>query len=206
MAQAAKKDDGVVSIHGKQYLTVARRVADFREKHPDHTIACELVSADDDRVVMKATISADHKVIATGYAEENRHHGNINKTSALENAETSAVGRALAFFGMGGTEIASADEVANAITQQASGEALQPILDHMQAVRDNWPSIAYIKSGIENGDLSTAVEAWRELDQEVQMALWKAPSKGGIFTTHERTVMKSNEWNAVSRAEHGDEK
>ena len=42
----------------------------------------------------------------------------INKTSALENAETSAVGRALAFLGFAGTEIASADEVANAIKQQ----------------------------------------------------------------------------------------
>ena len=49
------------------------------------------------------------------YAEENRSFGKINKTSALENAETSAVGRALAFLGLGGSEIASADEVSTAI-------------------------------------------------------------------------------------------
>jgi hypothetical protein len=69
-------------------------------------------------VVVKASIGKDAAVIATGYAEESRTSSQINRTSALENAETSAIGRALANFGMAGTEYASADEVAQAISQR----------------------------------------------------------------------------------------
>jgi hypothetical protein len=58
------------------------------------------------------------KCITTGHAEEFRAASQINSTSALENAETSAIGRALAAAGWGGTEFASANEVQNAIHQQ----------------------------------------------------------------------------------------
>ena len=89
------------------------------EKHPDFTIQTYLVEANDVLVVMKASISQGDQVIATGYAEEVRTASKINRTSALENAETSAVGRALAFFGLlVFMEIASADEVAKDIQQQ----------------------------------------------------------------------------------------
>ena len=127
------KDSGIVEIHGKAYQTVAFRVKAFREKHPGYTLQTEIVSRDAEVVVMKALI-ADEKgrLIATGHAEETRKSSQINRTSALENAETSAIGRALASFGLGGTEFATADEVANAIQQQkgaipanhAAGKAL----------------------------------------------------------------------------------
>ena len=124
----ADKDTGIVSIHGKQYKTVALRISEFRETHPTYGIITKLVSADDEAVVVKATIIAEgHErfPLATGYAEERRSASQINKTSALENAETSAVGRALAFLGYAGSEIASADEVANAIGQQNAEQAVQ---------------------------------------------------------------------------------
>jgi hypothetical protein len=119
---ASNQDSGVVNIHGKSYQTVALRVKNFREKHPGFTLSTEIVSRDAEVVVMKALI-ADEKgrLIATGHAEEKRTSSQINRTSALENAETSAIGRALAAFGLGGTEFATADEVANAIHQQKSG-------------------------------------------------------------------------------------
>ena len=120
----ADKNKGEVEIHGKIYLTVARRIDDFRksEEFKGWSIETELVSAEDSMVVMKSTIrDGDGKVVATGYAEENRSFGKINKTSALENAETSAVGRALAFLGLGGSEIASADEVSTAIAHGDKG-------------------------------------------------------------------------------------
>ena len=63
----------------------------------------------------------DGKVRAIGHAEENRARGQVNKTSALENCETSAIGRALANLGLGGAEFASANEVENAIYQQQGG-------------------------------------------------------------------------------------
>lgn len=114
------KDSGKVNIHGKEYQTVAYRVGKFREIHQfDLSIVTEIIHRDEDCVVMKATISnLEGKVLATGHSEEQRASSTINRTSALENAETSAIGRALAALGMGGTEFASADEVANAISQQ----------------------------------------------------------------------------------------
>jgi hypothetical protein len=108
-----------VNIHGKSYETVASRVSRFREKYGyEYAITTEIHSIDEKTVVMKASISSEGVVRATGYAEESRTSSSINRTSALENCETSAIGRALAAFGMAGTEYASADEVAQAIHQQ----------------------------------------------------------------------------------------
>lgn len=116
-----KKDSGIVNIHGKDYLTVARRVQTFKETYPNFSLVTEIVSRDEEMVVMKATILDDAgRIRSTGHAEEKRNASQINRTSALENAETSAIGRALAALGLGGTEFASADEVANAINQQKS--------------------------------------------------------------------------------------
>jgi hypothetical protein len=115
----ATKDTGIVNIHGKAYQTVALRVGKFRETYPNFSLITEIVSRDPECVVMKATISDDAgRIRATGHSEEYRATSQINRTSALENAETSAIGRALAALGLGGTEFASADEVANAITQR----------------------------------------------------------------------------------------
>jgi|AntAceMinimDraft_3_1070362.scaffolds.fasta_scaffold57593_1 hypothetical protein len=105
-----------VKIHGKEYKTVAERINEFHKDHVDFSITTELVSDLNNIVIMKATVEVKGAT-ATGYAEEVRGSTSINKTSALENCETSAIGRALAFFGYAGTEIASADEVANAISR-----------------------------------------------------------------------------------------
>ena len=195
---------GTVKIHGKEYKTVALRIQEFREKHPDFTIQTDLVEANDTLVVMKATISQGDQVIATGYAEEVRTASKINRTSALENAETSAVGRALAFFGLGGSEIASADEVANAITQQssqASKEDMEVLVAHNEAWRKNSASIYFIKEYINMDDpkWENVAEAWTEISNEDKQALWLAPSKGGVFTTAERAALKSDEFNAARK-------
>ena len=197
---------GTVKIHGKEYKTVALRIQEFREKHPDFTIQTELVEANDTLVVMKATISQGDQVIATGYAEEVRTASKINRTSALENAETSAVGRALAFFGLGGSEIASADEVANAISQQnnqGSNEEMENLLAHNEAWRKNYDSIYFIKEylvgGMESSDWEKIAEAWAEISNEDKLALWLAPSRGGVFTTAERAALKSDEFNAARK-------
>lgn len=124
------KDTGKVNIHGKEYTTVAARVQQFREGYADqegkqYGLVTKLVSRDSEMVVMKASIiDSTGRVLATGYAEEKRSASTINRTSALENAETSAIGRALAAFGLAGTEYASADEVANAINQQSQKPAV----------------------------------------------------------------------------------
>jgi len=112
---------GIVNIRGKEYMTVALRVQQFREKHPDWSIVTAIVHRDADEVVMLASIVNEQgRIIATGHAEEKRKASQINSTSALENCETSAIGRALAGAGFGGSEFASANEVQNAVHQQTA--------------------------------------------------------------------------------------
>lgn len=113
--------EGFVNIHGKEYKTVAKRVQEFRESviYKEWSIMTEIVKIDDDQCVMKAIIiSPENKVIATGHGCEFKASSQINKTSYVENCETSAIGRALAVLGLAGTEFASANEVQNAIHQQ----------------------------------------------------------------------------------------
>lgn len=120
------KDTGKVNIHGKEYETVASRVQRFRETYTatdGWAITTEIIERDDVIVVMKASILKDGVVLSTGHSEEVRTSSSINRTSALENAETSAIGRALASFGMAGTEFASADEVAHAISRQGGSQS-----------------------------------------------------------------------------------
>ena len=112
---------GTVNIHGREYRTVALRVDDFRKKHPidDGWAIITTATFIDDLVrVVAQIVSPTGVTVATGIAEEKRGSTQINRTSALENCETSAIGRALAAAGYGGEEYASADEVANAIAQQ----------------------------------------------------------------------------------------
>ena len=109
------------NIKGKEYAPVSERVRAFREVLPDWRIITTIVSFQDSEWVIKAEIQdQDGDTQATGYASEKVGAGNINRTSALENAETSAVGRALGFLGVGiAASIASADEVTNAAAQLA---------------------------------------------------------------------------------------
>jgi hypothetical protein len=108
-----------VNIKGKEYATVASRVGIFRKYFPAHSIITDIVIDDEQRVIIKASIfDENNRLISTGYAEEIRGQGLINTTSAIENAETSAIGRALAAFGLIGGEYASSNEVENAIAKQ----------------------------------------------------------------------------------------
>jgi len=183
-----------VIIHGKEYHTVAERVHTFREASPDLTIETKIVRWEGDDVVVKASISDNGKLLATGLAHEVRGSTNINKTSHVENCETSAIGRALAAFGLAGTEYATADEVANAIAQQQEKEINELLIENTQTMLRFAESILAIKAGIALNDYSTAAEEWFCLSDEDKATLWKAPSKGGPFTTQEREIMKSTEF------------
>jgi hypothetical protein len=135
--QSAKQevDTGIVRIHNKNYQTVALRVGLFRKDFPDYSLITEIIHRSDQCVVMQAKIvDPAGRVIATGHAEEYRQSSTINKTSALENAETSAIGRALAGLGFGGTEFATADEVANAITGKPAAPVISPVKEALQGV------------------------------------------------------------------------
>lgn len=107
------------NIKGKNYITVNQRVLAFRELYPNGRITTEIVKLAPENngagntVIVKAFVYDGEALIATGHAFENPgKNTNINKFSALENCETSAVGRALGFLGIGATDsIASLDEL-----------------------------------------------------------------------------------------------
>ena len=186
---------GIVKIHGKEYKPVALRVTEFIKKHENWAIETDLISHDDATVIIKAVIKDEQgRVRGTGYAEETRASSTINKTSALENCETSAIGRALASIGLAGTEYASANEVSNAIIEQKIMEAVKGHMNIMECIRKHISSIASIKKGILHGDYGTAQESLQELTDDEKKLLWIAPSKGGVFTTKEREIMRSTEF------------
>ena len=111
-----------VSIKGREYIEVNQRILAFWELYPDGKIITEKLTDDGNRCDFKAVIFGskdDLGPIATGHAFEFQGAGMVNKTSYVENAETSAVGRALGILGIGITDsIASADEVSQAIEHQ----------------------------------------------------------------------------------------
>ena len=127
------KNGSMISIHGKEYATVAHRIAVVRRNlGAKLQILTEIISVDKDTVVMKASGLIGGKVVATGHAEEKRTASRINQTSALENCESSAVGRMLAMLGITNDQIASAEEVTAAIEQQ--DKKIQNALTELNAV------------------------------------------------------------------------
>jgi len=177
-----------VEIHGKQYATVNERIEELHKKYNGCvSINTELLETQGDVVRMKAIVELKEMVEGqevasntfTGHAEEVIGSSMINKTSALENAETSAVGRALAFAGFQtDASIASADEVANAIVQQNSmtrvvnqsqpnkASEFDTVEELSKEVEDNWSEYRNnpIDFGKHNGtpwkDISDGYVAW----------------------------------------------
>jgi hypothetical protein len=86
------------------YEPVASRLDRFLKAHPDARVITDLVHYLSDIAVFKCELWLEGEIIATGWAEEIRGQGNVNKTSHLENCETGAVGRALANAGLSGSD------------------------------------------------------------------------------------------------------
>ena len=107
------KSKGVTQRGGKKYTEVFVRIEAFRKAFGTSLgVETEIVADNGQTVVIKAMIkNSDGMIIGCGYAEEVRGTSNVNKTSAIENCETSAVGRALASLGLHGGQYASINEV-----------------------------------------------------------------------------------------------
>lgn len=111
-------------IKGKEYAEVNQRVKAYKIVFPTGFIETKIVSIEDGVCIMRAQVGyytdeGVRIVLATGTAFEKQDSSFINKTSYIENCETSAVGRALGLAGFGiDTSIASFEEVANAIENQ----------------------------------------------------------------------------------------
>lgn len=187
--------EGFVNIHGKEYKTVAKRVQEFRASYPTWSIMTDVVKIDDEQVLIKAQIiNPESKIIATGHGHELRASSQINRTSYVENAETSAIGRALACLGLGGTEFASADEVANAIHQQKTVHAPTQSITPTAGALDNFNAaekelIAQFAEDVadlvKSGDVSTACSNMETLENEEKLAVW------ALLDSKTRSTIKS---------------
>ena len=112
-------------IKGKPYVMVNDRVQGFRELYPDGCIVTEILEyVEGAYCSVRASCykNTDYeRPLSTGHAQETIDKNPVNKTSMLENAETSAVGRCLGFLGIGSVEaIASADEMNKALNREAN--------------------------------------------------------------------------------------
>ena len=197
-----KKESGIVQIHGRDYITVAKRVNDFRELFPiadGWALVSDILEETDTYIRMKAYVkNPQGLIVADGYVTENKAVG-VNKTSAVENAETSAKGRALASCGFAGTEFASSDEMIQNEIEAAKVEGFFDGLNYGMACYRHKEIIEQIKDRLADNDIYAAAEAANNLTNDELQSIWRAPTKGGIFTTEERAKMKSDEWGAAIR-------
>ena len=113
------------------YEPVASRLDRFLKAHPDARVITDLVHYLSDVAVFKCELWIDGEIIATGWAEEIRGQGNVNKTSHLENCETGAVGRALANAGLSGSDFTkrpSREEMGKVqrMTESGNGTITEP--------------------------------------------------------------------------------
>lgn len=127
MLEIESTEDGKIQIGDKSYTKVSKRLQVLRQKLGFNVrIDTKLLHLDEKNVVAKAEVSVFKNdqwfPVSTGHAEEKRDDSEINKYSAVENAETSAIGRALAGMGLSGDEYASLEEMVIAGNKKAKAE------------------------------------------------------------------------------------
>ena len=154
-----------IQIKGKDYIEVNERVKQFHKDYPNGSITTELIEMTD-RFITKTTVIPDVKNPDrkfTGIAYEKEDSTFINKTSALENCETSSVGRSMGFLGLGiDTSIASYDEVANAVEQQKDKpKTIPPVnLKDQEVPNPAYDAAVNDLDGIPLGDDETDDDEW----------------------------------------------
>ena len=183
-----------VPQHGKDYFTVATRHNLFMQYFNDYaSINTDIIPelCNDNRVAVKCTISIEDKKY-TGMALEEFGSSFINRTSALENAETSALGRALAAFGLHGTEFASADELINAKMNQNKTTTKKqfPKTNGKKNIKlDMELDMGRIKSDIQKINDIYALRKWKaehsELFDSNNKSLREYRQIDDFYTTHE---------------------
>lgn len=128
--QEANKGMTGIDFKGKNYVMVNSRVTAFRKLFPEGFIKTDIISLENGTVVMRAKAgyydNGNEIILGTGLAYEREQTSYINKTSFIENCETSAVGRALGFLALGNDDsICSAEELVNAIKSQEQIKAAE---------------------------------------------------------------------------------
>lgn len=128
-----------IQVQGKDYIEVNERLKEFRSLHPLWSIESFLVQIDEKACIIQTHIKDETgRIISTGLARERDGDTFINKTSFVENCETSAVGRALGILGIGiDTSVASYEEVANAQLNQNKDNKLEKNINEVFEIKHN---------------------------------------------------------------------
>lgn len=170
----ANKTLATTDIKGKEYVQVNQRIKAFRMLYPQGTIATEIVSLIDGVVTMKATVLDGGVVLGVGHAQEKETSSYINKTSFIENCETSAVGRALGMCGLGvDASVASFEEVANAINNQNNKQQDNKVKSAAKSLSDRMFE-KLEKLGISKAETMEifCVEDWDNLTKERSLEIF----------------------------------
>lgn len=179
-----------IDIKGTPYVTVNSRLKYFREEFIGYKLLSEIISNVDGKCLIKATVLDDNNVVvATGHAFEDESKGFINKTSYVENCETSAWGRALGNLGIGiDNEVRSYEEMTNALEGQKAKEARGK----------KYKEGIYAKEQtINKEDIRTMLEDCRTLDESV--GVW------WLLTKKQQDDTEIKEWFTLRKSQIIDE-
>ena len=166
-----------IKIQGKSYAMVIERVKEFNKQFADGSLITEIVSNEDGVVIMKASAIVNGIVVGTGHSFETVGSSQINKSSHLENCETSAIGRCLA-FGCGfmpDGSLASDEEIQQAVLQQSKVD------EHIQCmdISTHYLSVEF-QNAIDNEDEdgilevigSSKMKGSNKINQPLKSAVW----------------------------------
>lgn len=196
------KTHGVKQRGGKMYTQVVHRMEAFRRFYGlEYGIDTQVLVDDGHRVVIKAVVTnADGVQLGSGMAEEIRGQGHVNTTSALENCETSAVGRALASIGLAGGEYASANEMdavdrkTETIGDKKPAPAPEPVETTEADENKANEFIGLVKKKLKETQSKAKMIAWANTSSVSEQMAWLKqhfPEMGTELSTDVRNHIKS---------------
>ena len=171
-------EPGIIRFGGKKdYQTVAYRIAQFRAACPIQegwSIVSEQMMYDSTQIIFRAMVyDPMGKMVASGTAQEFWDSNSFNRVSAVEIAETSAVGRALAMAGWGGEDIATADEIVAAEAATARGSGFDGLEDELKGAGDGYappsmpdPAPSDVRLSSEADDILNALKSEAKANAE----------------------------------------
>ena len=183
---------GVTQRGGKKYTEVFVRIEAFRKAFGTNMgIETNVVDDNGQRVIVQAVIkNKAGMIIGSGYAEEIRGSSNVNKTSAIENCETSAIGRALASIGLHGGSYASANELVAAKRKEQAIDETQVQTNVMPQNQGEW--VAWCQNLTEQYQAAKSKRELADVDRKTDDA-WLEKLKQNHPELFQRLVQRLTE-------------